>query len=95
MNDLVETSLKWKVNQNTTTQNTGQQYMSYLSSDEKQNLGLHFFSKVPLQFFGEAKGLNLVEPAQSILIFFGIGFYGSCEQVYGLSDLAEPACDGA
>ncbi len=39
--------------------------MSYLSNDEKQNLGLHFvvLESVPLQFTGEAKGFNSVEPA--------------------------------
>ncbi len=35
---------------------------------------ISLFSKVPLQFFGEAKGFNSVEPAQSILICFASGF---------------------
>jgi hypothetical protein len=44
--------------------NTVQQYMSYLSSDERQNLGLHFVVlEIISSIFGEAKGFNLVEPA--------------------------------
>ncbi len=41
MNELAKISYNWKVNQNTTTQNTGQQYMSYLSRDGMWNLSLH------------------------------------------------------